>query len=67
MKWIVIDNQPFSKVDSPHLQAILGFLKPFVVEKMVHQTEMTKMISAAADEGRERLKGIISVSGKWWM
>jgi len=54
-------------MDSPHLQAVLGFLKPFVAEKMVHWMEMTKTISATADEGRERLKGIISVSGKWWI
>ncbi len=65
--WIVINNQPFSEVDSPHLHAVLGFLKPFVAKKMVHRTEMTKKVLAAADEGRERLEVIISVSVPQWM
>src|SRR5258708_28124454 len=58
---MVVSYQPFTEVDVPEFHEMIGYLKPFVVEKLVKNQAMKDKIMVMADEGRLRLKEMLMV------
>ena len=59
--WMVVSYQPFTEVDVPEFCEMIGYLKPFVVEKLVKNQAMKDKVMVMADEGRLRLKEMLMV------
>ena len=53
VKWIVVSNQLFTKVEVPKFHSLLTFLKPAVGDRMVKGDQMCEKIMDHAEKARK--------------